>query len=152
MLKAMLVTTAMLAARTPAPPLMPQNQGMGPVLIAETNRIPGRKSKAHQEACRRQDEDTKAGANKKICSIEVEQERQPERQRKQISGTRHAPGYKLASSVEAHALGCHAAEACPKDQAEQDDTERVDGMAEEDAHSLRRAISTIIKPTPIRAK
>src|ERR1700687_1846361 len=31
----------------------------------------GRKSKAHQEACRRQDEDTKAGANKKVRSIEA---------------------------------------------------------------------------------
>ena len=112
----------------------------------------GRKSKAHQEACRRQDKDTKAGANEKVCSIEVEQERQPERQRKQISGSRHAPGHKLAGSVKAHALGCHAAEACPKDQAEQDDTERVDGMTEEDAHALRRAISIIMKPTPIRAK
>ena len=42
----------------------------------------GRKSKAHQEACRRQDKDTKAGANEKVRSIEAEQERQPERQRK----------------------------------------------------------------------
>src|SRR5882762_7613966 len=36
----MLVTTATLAARTPAAPLMPQNHGVGPVLIAETNRMP----------------------------------------------------------------------------------------------------------------
>ena len=40
MLNAMLVTTAMLAARTPAPPLMPQKQGMGPALIVETSRMP----------------------------------------------------------------------------------------------------------------
>ena len=32
----------------------------------------GRKSKAHQEACRRQDKDTKAGANEKVRSIEAE--------------------------------------------------------------------------------
>ena len=32
--------TAMLAARTPAPPMMPQNQGMGPALIVKTNRMP----------------------------------------------------------------------------------------------------------------
>jgi hypothetical protein len=40
MLKAILVTTATLAARTPAAPLMPQNQGMGPALIVETNHMP----------------------------------------------------------------------------------------------------------------
>jgi hypothetical protein len=40
MLKAMLVTTATLAARTPAAPLMPQNHGVGPVLMAETRRMP----------------------------------------------------------------------------------------------------------------
>src|SRR5215472_13252341 len=40
MLKAMLVTTATLAARTPAAPLMPQNHGVGVVLIAETSRMP----------------------------------------------------------------------------------------------------------------
>jgi len=41
--------------------------------------------------------------------------------------------------VKAHALGCHAAEACQKDQAEQNDTKRVDGMTEEDAHSLQES-------------
>jgi hypothetical protein len=82
MLNAMLVTTAMLAARTPAPPLMPQNQGMGPALIVENQSHAGRKSKAHQEACRRQHKDTKAGANDKVRSIEAEHDRQPERQRK----------------------------------------------------------------------
>ena len=40
MLKAMLVTTATLAARTPEAPLIPQNQGVGPVLMAETRRMP----------------------------------------------------------------------------------------------------------------
>ena len=40
MLKAILVTRATLAARTPAALLMPQNQGMGPVLVVETNRMP----------------------------------------------------------------------------------------------------------------
>ena len=40
MLKAILVTKATLAARTPAPPLMPQNQGIGQLLIVETNRMP----------------------------------------------------------------------------------------------------------------
>jgi hypothetical protein len=58
----------------------------------------GRKSKADQEACWRQDKNTEAGANEKVRSIEVDEERgQPERQRKQVSGTRHAPGYKLAA-------------------------------------------------------
>src|SRR5467141_855700 len=39
----------------------------------------GGKSKAHQEASRRQDKDTEAGANEKVRSIEVDQERgQPE--------------------------------------------------------------------------
>src|SRR6185437_1631995 len=32
----------------------------------------GRKSKAHQEACGREDKDTKAGANDKVRSIEAE--------------------------------------------------------------------------------
>src|SRR3954447_23227445 len=40
MLKAMLMTTATLAARTPAAPLMPQNHGVGPLLIADTKRMP----------------------------------------------------------------------------------------------------------------
>jgi hypothetical protein len=38
--KAMLVTTATLAAKTPTAPLMPQNHGVGPELIAETKRMP----------------------------------------------------------------------------------------------------------------
>ena len=39
----------------------------------------GRKSKAHQEACWRQHKNTEAGANKKVRSIEVDEERgQPE--------------------------------------------------------------------------
>jgi hypothetical protein len=89
----MLLATATLAASTPAAPLMPQSHGVGPVLITETSRNAGGKSKAHQDACWRQDQNTEAGANEKVCSIKIDQERrQPERQRKQVSGTRHAPG------------------------------------------------------------
>ena len=43
--KARLVTTATLAARTPAAPLTPQNQGVGPVLIALASRMPVGKPK-----------------------------------------------------------------------------------------------------------
>ena len=99
----------------------------------------GRKSKAHQEAGRRQDKNTKAGANEKVRAVEVDQERQPERQRKQVGGSRHAPGDEHAGSGKVHALGRHAAEACPEDQAEQNDTERIDGMTEEHAHSLQES-------------
>jgi hypothetical protein len=106
--------------------------GHGPGIDRGNQSHGGRKSKAHQEACRRQHKDTKAGANDKVRYIEAEHDRQPERQRKLVSGTRHAPGHKLAGSVQAHALGCHAAQACPKDQAEQNDTERVDGMTEKE--------------------
>src|SRR5947209_16754760 len=53
----------------------------------------GRKSKAHQEACWREDKNTEAGANEKVRSIEVDEKPgQPERQCKQLSSTRHAPG------------------------------------------------------------
>src|SRR5262249_56066612 len=89
----------------------------------------GRKSKTHEEACWRQDKDTKAGTNEKLRSIELDEQRgQPERQRKQVRDTCHAPGYELAGPGKVHALGCHAAEACPEDQAEQNDTQRVGGL------------------------
>ena len=69
MLKAILVTKATLAARTPAPPLMPQNQGM-----------PVGNPKPIRKPASAKDKDAKAGANEKVCSIEVDQERgQPER-------------------------------------------------------------------------
>ena len=100
----------------------------------------GRKSKAHQEACRRQDENTEAGTNEEARSIEVGEERgQPERQRKQVGGARHAPDDEPAGAGELHALGCHAAETRPKDQAEQDDAEGIGGMTEEDAHPLQES-------------
>src|SRR4030095_6797662 len=77
----------------------------------------GWKSKADQEACRRQDKNTETGTNEKARSIELGEERgQPERQSKQVAGARHAPDYELAGPGKPHALGCHAAEARPKDQ------------------------------------
>ena len=100
----------------------------------------GRKSKAHQDARWRQHKNTEAGANEKVRSIEVgEERRQPERQSKQVTGARHAPGDELAGPGKPHALGCHAADACPKDQAEQNDAEGIGRMTEEDAHPLQES-------------
>jgi hypothetical protein len=56
--------------------------GHGPGIDRGNQSHAGRKSKAHQETCRRQHKDAKAGANDKVRSIEAEHERQPERQRK----------------------------------------------------------------------
>src|SRR5438552_4121571 len=55
------------------------------------------------------------------------------------AAVRHAPGDEHAGSGQARALGCHAAEACPEDQAEQNDAQCVDGMTEKDAHSLQES-------------
>ena len=63
--------------------------------------------------------------------MEVDEEPgQPERQHKHISGTPNAPGYELAGSGKTHALGCHAAEVCPEDQAEQNDARYIGKMTE----------------------
>src|SRR5262249_2664944 len=94
----------------------------------------------HQEACWRQDKNAEGSASEKARCLEVDEKRgQPERQCKQVGRARRAPGHKLSGSGETHALRCHAAEARPKDEAEQNDTECVGGVAEKDTHALQQS-------------
>ena len=73
MLKAILVTKATLAARTPAPPLMPQNQGMGLVVIVETNRMPVGNPKPIRKPAGARTRTQRPAANKKACRPGIDQ-------------------------------------------------------------------------------
>ena len=69
-----LVITATLAARTPAAPLMPQNQGVGRRSTFETKMHPCRKAKSHEEAGRRQHQNCQSGSDQEVCALKVKEE------------------------------------------------------------------------------
>src|SRR5687767_5527413 len=106
----MLISTATLAASTPAAPLMPQNHGVGLSSTPRDKPRSGRKAEAHEEANRRQDQNSQSGSDQHACTFETEQDvRKKGREGEKIQANERRPADELRATVERDALGRQAA-------------------------------------------
>ena len=136
----MLVSTATLAASTPAAPLMPQNQGVGFLSIADTSRIPVGNPKPMRKPAGERTSNRQSGSDQEARALKPKQDvGQPERQEKEVQTGQSRPADQPRAAVERNTLGHQAADAGRQDQAEEDDAERINRVAQKHADALKQA-------------